>query len=118
LCCQRGAEMAVNSWRTMWIVAMFDLPTDSKEARTRYTRFRNLLLKNGFGQLQYSVYLRHCASLAKAEAIVDRLGPRTPKDGHVLFFFLTDKQYGMTREFFGSKKERKRLDIPAQIEMF
>jgi len=102
----------------MWVVAMFDLPTDSKQARTRYTRFRNLLLKNGFGQLQYSVYLRHCASFAKAEAIVDRLGPRTPEGGHVLFFFLTDKQYGMTREFFGARRDKKMPGIPAQIEMF
>ena len=110
--------MRPNSWRTVWLVAMFDLPTDTKEARRRYTRFRNLLLKDGFGQLQYSIYIRHCASFAKAQALVDRLGPRTPREGHVLFFFLTDKQYGMTREFFGPKPARIKPDVPAQIEMF
>ncbi len=110
--------MKPNSWRTMWVVAMFDLPTDTKEARTRYVRFRKMLLENGFGQLQYSVYIRHCASFARAQALVERIGPRTPREGHVLFFFLTDKQYGMTREFFGPKAERLRPEIPAQIELF
>jgi len=102
----------------MWVVAMFDLPTDSKEARKRYTRFRNSLLKNGFGQLQYSVYIRHCATIANAEALIERIGPQTPPEGHVIFFYLTDKQYGMTREFFGSKRTKKRPEKLAQIEMF
>lgn len=110
--------MKPNSWRTMWVIAMFDLPTDSADARRKYTQFRKLLLKNGFGQLQYSVYVRHCSSFAKAQALVDRIGPCTPREGHVLFFFLTDKQYGMTREFFGPKADRRRPRIPAQVELF
>jgi len=97
---------------------MFDLPTDTKESRKRYTQFRKRLLKNGFGQLQYSIYIRHCSSFAKAEALVEKLGSTTPNDGHVIFFYLTDKQYGMTREFFGSKRVKKRPEIMAQIEMF
>jgi len=110
--------MGANSWRIMWVIAMFDLPTDTKEARKRYTRFRNRLLKHGFGQLQYSIYIRHCATFAKAEALVEKLGPHTPPEGHVIFFYLTDKQYGMTREFFGSRRARKRPEVMAQIEMF
>ncbi|MDX8402597.1 MAG: CRISPR-associated endonuclease Cas2 [Mariprofundaceae bacterium] len=100
------------------MIAMFDLPTDSREARKRYTQFRTRLLKNGFGQLQYSIYIRHCATFAKAQALVERLGPHTPKGGHVIFFYLTDKQYGMTREFFGGKQTKKRPEVMAQIEMF
>ncbi|RME82969.1 MAG: CRISPR-associated endonuclease Cas2 [Zetaproteobacteria bacterium] len=110
--------MKPNSWRTMWVVAMFDLPVQTKAARQRYARFRKLLLENGFGQLQYSVYIRHCSSFARAQALVERIGPCAPKDGHVLFFFLTDKQYGMTREFFGPKTAHLRPKIPAQIELF
>ncbi|MDX8410935.1 MAG: CRISPR-associated endonuclease Cas2 [Mariprofundaceae bacterium] len=102
----------------MWVIAMFDLPTDTKEARKRYTQFRKRLLKNGFGQLQYSIYIRHCATFAKAEALVEKLGPTSPAEGHVIFFYLTDKQYGMTREFFGSKRTKKRPDMMAQVEMF
>lgn len=110
--------MGENSWRIMWVIAMFDLPTDTKEARKRYTRFRNTLFKTGFSQLQFSVYIRHCATMANAEAVVAKVGPHAPAKGHVIFFFLTDKQYGMTREFFGSKREKKRPEIMAQIEMF
>ena len=46
--------MALNGWRIMWIFAVFDLPTQTKEQRHAYTQFRQTLLKNGFSQLQYS----------------------------------------------------------------
>ena len=31
--------MFLSGYRCMWVVAMFDLPVDSKEARREYTRF-------------------------------------------------------------------------------
>jgi len=40
----------------MWIVVLFDLPTDTKAARKEYTRFRKFLLNDGFTMMQYSVY--------------------------------------------------------------
>lgn len=50
-------------WRTMWVIAMFDLPTDTPKARKAYARFRKDLLSDGFTMMQYSVYIRHCASI-------------------------------------------------------
>ena len=46
----------------MWIVAMFDLPTDTKAARKAWHGFRNALMDDGFTMMQFSVYARHCAS--------------------------------------------------------
>ena len=46
----------------MWLITMFDLPTDTVEARKHYSNFRQSLLKDGFIMMQYSVYIRHCAS--------------------------------------------------------
>jgi CRISPR-associated protein Cas2 len=43
----------------MWIIVMFDLPTDTKEARKAYHEFREELLNDGFTMLQFSVYARH-----------------------------------------------------------
>ncbi len=110
--------MAANGWRIMWVLAVFDVPTLTKEDRRAYTVYRKSLLKENFHQLQYSVYLRHCPTLAKAEALIARLRNVIPENGHVVYFMLTDKQYGMTREFLGRERTKKRLDLPEQIELF
>ncbi len=110
--------MAVNGWRIMWVLAVFDFPTTTTEARKAYTCYRKELLRENFNQLQYSVYLRHCPTLSNAESLIRRLRAVIPEDGHVVYFLLTDKQYGMAREFFGYKKTKKKPDSPGQIELF
>ena len=57
---KKERNMALNGWRMMWIFAVFDLPTQTREQRHAYTVFRQKLLQNGFTQLQYSVYIRTC----------------------------------------------------------
>jgi len=99
-------------------MALYDMPVLTSEARRAYTVFRKLLLKNNFTQHQYSAYLRHCPTFAAAEALINRLEPSIPEDAHVSFYLLTDKQYGMTREFFGRKKTKKRPSEPCQITLF
>ena len=54
--------MEISGYRCMWVLAMFDLPVDTKRARRAYTQFRKFLLKDGFAKMQFSVYVRHCAS--------------------------------------------------------
>ena len=71
----------------MWVIAMFDLPTDSQPARRAYTRFRKDLLEDGFSMMQYSIYIRHCASIENAEVHVTlhvrmRAGQRRGKISH------------------------------------
>ena len=110
--------MSANAWRIVWVMALYDAPVGTPEARHAYTVFRKLLLKNNFTQHQFSVYLRHCPTFATADALINRLIPGIPEDAHVSFYLLTDKQYGMTREFFGSKKVKKRPSEPCQIALF
>ena len=110
--------MAINGWRVMWVLAVFDVPTTTLEARRAYTQYRDELLKENFAQLQYSVYLRHCPTMAAAEALIARMRYRIPEDGHVVYFLLTDKQYSMTREYIGKQQARKKPDEPKQIELF
>ncbi|MCA9456802.1 MAG: CRISPR-associated endonuclease Cas2, partial [Nitrospira sp.] len=47
--------------KTVWIIVLFDLPTDTRAARRQYTLFRKALLNDSFTMMQYSVYMRHCA---------------------------------------------------------
>jgi len=84
--------MYVSGYRLMWVVAMFDLPTDTKNARKAYTHFRKHLLDDGFTMLQYSVYARPCASKENAEVHVQRIERNLPPDGEVRILPITDKQ--------------------------
>lgn len=101
--------MSLNSWRIMWVLAIFDLPTQTKKERKAYSVFRKSLLKNGFLQMQYSVYIRNMPTFNKAQAMVSRLGPSTPQKGVCSFIFLTDKQYGLTKNFYGQKLANEKI---------
>ena len=101
----------------MWVLAMFDLPTDTKQARRRYTQFRKHLLEDGFTMMQYSVYIRHCASNENAQAHVRRVEREVPPDGEVRILTITDKQFERMRIFWG--KQRKVPECPPQqLELF
>jgi CRISPR-associated protein Cas2 len=43
----------------MWVIVLFDLPTDDVEMKRDYRYFRKFLLNGGFTMMQYSVYMRH-----------------------------------------------------------
>ena len=101
----------------MWVVTMFDLPVDTKKARKAYTQFRKRLLQDGFSQMQYSVYIRHCASEENAQVHVVRVEQSVPDDGEVRIITITDKQFERMRVFWG-KKRRKTETPPPQLELF
>ena len=110
--------MSANAWRIVWVMALYDAPVGTQEERRAYTVFRKLLLKNNFSQHQFSVYLRHCPTFAAADALINRLILGIPAGAHTSFYLLTDKQYSMTREFFGKEKVKKRPSEPCQIALF
>jgi len=101
----------------MWLLVMFDLPVDDETARRRYTRFRKLLLKDGFAKMQYSVYVRHCASKENADVHEARVGSAVPPEGEVRILRITDKQYERMQIFYG-KERSKPEKPPAQLELF
>jgi CRISPR-associated protein Cas2 len=101
----------------MWVIAMFDLPTDTLKARKAYARFRKNLLEDGFTMMQYSVYTRHCASIENAEVHLKRMGDRVPAEGEVRFMTITDRQFGKIRIYVG-KKRQKIPPPPSQLEFF
>ena len=109
--------MQLSDYRFMWIVAMFDLPTDTKKARRAYTQFRKALLKDGFAMMQYSVYIRHCASRENVDVHVQRIQAVLPDEGEVRILTVTEAQFKRMRVFWG--KLRKPPEKPcAQLELF
>jgi len=103
--------------QTMWIIVMFDLPTDTKAARKEYTRFRKALLDDGFTMMQYSIYIRHSSSDENANVHALRVKSTLPDDGEVRIIKITDKQFGRIEVFFGNK--RKSIEqAPLQLQFF
>ncbi len=101
----------------MWVIAMFDLPTNTPNERRAYTRFRKDLLKDGFTMMQYSVYIRHCASIENAKVHAARMGRCVPSAGEVRFLTITDKQFGRIETYVG-KNRKNPPNSPAQLEFF
>jgi CRISPR-associated protein Cas2 len=101
----------------MWIVVMFDLPTDTRSARREYALFRKHLVKDGFTMMQYSVYARHCPSKENAQVHINRVGGRLPPDGEVRVLTITDKQFERMRIFWG-KIRKPPEKAPCQLELF
>lgn len=109
--------MQFSSYRSMWLVAMFDLPVDTKQARRNYARFRKFLLEDGFARLQFSVYGRHCASEENADVHLKRVEKHLPPDGEVRLLAVTDRQFERMRIFWG-KLRQSAANAPGQLSLF
>jgi CRISPR-associated protein Cas2 len=107
----------LNQYRVMWVFVFFDLPTETKKERRAYSRFRKMLIQDGFTMLQYSIYIRHCNSRENANVHIKRVKISLPESGEVILFTLTDKQFGML-EIFRSSEEVDKPDTPQQLELF
>jgi len=101
----------------MWLVAMFDLPVDTKDARREYTRFRKTLLREGFLMLQYSIYARYFESQENSDAHRERVRAALPPDGQVRVLAITDHQFGNMDVFHG-KMRQEAEEPPAQLLLF
>jgi CRISPR-associated protein Cas2 len=107
----------ISQYRLMWILVLFDLPTDTKEDRKIYADFRKKLLKDGFLMLQYSCYARHCSSIENTDAHIQRIRKWLPDEGHVAIMKITDKQFGMIEMYYGRAKAQ-RPSASQQLNMF
>lgn len=45
-----------SEYRIMWVLVLFDLPTETKKDKKAYTDFRKNLQKDGFTMFQFSIY--------------------------------------------------------------
>lgn len=104
-------------YKTMWLVVMFDLPVDTKQAVKEANDFRIKLKKDGFMMMQYSVYIRHSPSRENSDVHERRVKRMLPPDGEVRILRITDKQFGQMQVFRG--KRRKAVEnAPKQLQMF
>ena len=101
----------------MWVLVLFDLPTETKKERKAAADFRKQILKDGFTMFQFSIYLRHCPSRDNADVHIKRVKSILPQHGQVGILCITDKQFGEMELFIG-KMEEKKPEIGQQLELF
>ncbi|MBS1746748.1 MAG: CRISPR-associated endonuclease Cas2 [Bacteroidetes bacterium] len=107
----------LNAYRIMWVMVMFDLPTETKADRKRYARFRKQILDDGFSMFQFSMYIRHCNSRENAVVHIQRVKNILPAKGNIGIMCITDKQFGQI-EIFNGKNEANLPPPVQQLELF
>lgn len=107
----------LNAYRIMWVLVMFDLPTETKKDRKLYAKFRKNILADGFAMFQFSMYIRHCSSKENADVHVKRVKKILPPQGHVGILNITDKQFGLM-EIFRGKEMIETPGAVQQLELF
>ncbi len=106
-----------NAYRVMWILVLFDLPTETKSERRIAQNFRKKIMGYGFVMFQFSIYLRHCSSMENAIVHINRVQKILPEKGHIGIMSITDRQMSMMKIFHG-KKATIAMKGPQQLEIF
>ncbi len=107
----------LSEYRIMWVLVFFDLPTETKKDKRAYALFRKQLQMDGFTMFQFSIYVRHCASMANADVHIKRVKNFMPEYGHVAVMCITDKQFENIIVYHGSKAAKVKSQ-PMQLELF
>ncbi len=107
----------LNAYRSMWVMVLFDLPTEKAKDRKIAAKFRKQLLNDGFRMFQFSIYMRFCPSKSNVEVHIKRVKNHLPPYGKIGIITITDKQFGDIELFYGKKPMEK--DTPSQqLELF
>ncbi len=107
----------LSEYRIMWILVFFDLPTETKRDKKAYLDFRKALQKDGFTMFQFSIYVRHCASIENANVHIKRIKGFLPQYGKVGIMCITDKQFSNIHLFYGAVPQRPNAPLQ-QLELF
>ncbi len=106
-----------SEYRVMWVLVLYDLPTETKKQRKIAAQFRKQIMRDGFTMFQFSIYMRHCHSRENAETHIKRVKAILPEAGLVGILCITDKQLSMMELFYGKREEEKIIG-PQQLELF
>ena len=106
----------LNRYELLWMIVVFDLPVIEKEERKEATKFRNFLLDNGFGMIQYSIYTKLFSGKDSCEKYYRMIRENLPPEGKVDIITITDKQYGNIISYKSAETVQKKQ--PEQLLFF
>lgn len=107
----------MSGYKGMWLFVFFDLPVKTKTERRSYTTFRKDLLREGFSQMQFSVYARYFEDADLTERKKNLICQLLPPKGQVRLLAVTDAQFGKMLVFHGKKRQTAEK-APGQILLF
>jgi len=110
-----SVELLNGGYRKMWLIVMFDLPTEEPYQRKAYTKFRQFLLDDGFNMMQYSVYFRFCGTHNQMNTHINRVKNNLPIDGEVRILNFTDKQFSSIKIFYSMRQQKNEIYLPQYI---
>ena len=88
----------------MRILVFFDLPTETAKDRKIYSKFRKLLINDGFIMLQESVYAKLALNNSIVNSIKEKIYKYKPAKGIVQLLVITEKQFSSIEYVVGDKK--------------
>lgn len=112
-----GRSTVLSGYRLMWILVMFDLPTDTKLQRKAAADFRNFLLDEGFERSQFSIYARFVNGKEAFQTRVNRIERNLPESGDIQILNFTDRQYRDIIHFSDQSRRTARKN-PEQLVLF
>ena len=87
----------------MRILVFFDLPIETAKERKIYSKFRKLLINEGFIMMQKSVYSKLALNNSVVKTIKDKINKNKPPDGIVQMLTITEKQFSSIEYIVGKK---------------
>jgi CRISPR-associated protein Cas2 len=104
--------------RFMRLFVFFDLPTNTQKQRAKATKFRNLLIKEAFIMLQYSVYVRVCKGQEIVDKYINIVENNLPSEGNIRVLQITDKQYERMKILIGDETPEEKSVGMKQLLLF
>jgi CRISPR-associated protein Cas2 len=110
-------QQRLSAYRSMWLIVLYDLPTETAQQRKKAAKFHKDLQSLGFSMFQFSVYVRNSASGEYLAVNKNQVKSLMPDEGAVAIIELTDRQFANIEIFIGQKREQP-PDRPIQLELF
>lgn len=110
----------MSAYRFMWLMVMFDMPTDTKKAKRKYRYLREKLIKEGYLMMQYSIYIKSFHSYESAlhgkKKLKNFIKANILK-GSIRLLTFTDKQFGSMDIVVGTTSTDEK-NAPKQLLLF
>ena len=99
----------------MRLMVFFDLPVKTAKQRKDYRVFRKYLIKDGYLQLQESVYAKLVINDAAADAAISRVRNNRPPAGLVQVLRVTESQFATMEYITGDRPDFEEIDTTEEL---
>lgn len=88
----------------MRVIVFFDLPMDTRKDIKAYTRFRKMLINEGFFMMQKSVYCKLAINEMVVKSVKDKINKQDISNGLIQVLVITEKQFSKIENIAGEVK--------------